>query len=100
MQVLSSSWLWCLPLLGGGVALGTIRTCYVLTRHHGHLPVGVTTPPISFLGTEEPEHTVYVHTRAPPPPPPPPPTFRADGRTGSTLSPRVPREARGARREA
>jgi len=39
--------------------VATILVCYFITSQNGHLPMGVTTPPISFLGAQEPEHTVY-----------------------------------------
>ena len=50
---------WALPLVGAVSGLSTIYTCYELTRSNGHLPPGVATPPISFLGAQEPEHSAY-----------------------------------------
>lgn len=48
-----------LPLLGGLLGVGTIAAVYVLTRSAGHLPEGVSTPPISLLGCRRPEREVY-----------------------------------------
>ena len=47
------------PLLGVFCGLGTVCAVYAVTRSFGHLPTGVATPPISFLGCEHPEHEVY-----------------------------------------
>ena len=59
VNYLHSKWLWLLPALGSLVGTGSILVCYFLTARAGHLPPGVSTPPISFLGCEEPEHTAY-----------------------------------------
>lgn len=50
---------WALPAFGSVCGITTILTVYYLTATNGHLPVGVSTPPISFLGTRNPEHTAY-----------------------------------------
>jgi len=48
-----------LPALGSLVGIGTIASTYLLTQRSNHLPEGVLTPPISFLGCQSPEHEVY-----------------------------------------
>jgi hypothetical protein len=48
-----------LPLAGSTFGVLTIFLLYWITATFGHLPDGVSTPPISFLGTESPEHEVY-----------------------------------------
>ncbi|CAE7567246.1 unnamed protein product [Symbiodinium sp. CCMP2592] len=54
-----SSWLWAVPGLGAFCGTATIAGVYRLAASQGHLPPGSTTPPISFLGLLEPEHTLY-----------------------------------------
>ena len=48
-----------LPVIGSLSGLVTIVIVYVLTWQGGHLPPQVTTPPISLLRCQEPEHTAY-----------------------------------------
>ncbi|KAG7355230.1 Frag1/DRAM/Sfk1 family protein [Nitzschia inconspicua] len=45
----------CIPLLGSCFGVGTILSVYLVTE----LPPGIHTPPISLLGCQQPEHTVY-----------------------------------------
>ncbi|CAE7280795.1 unnamed protein product [Symbiodinium natans] len=54
-----SPWLWAIPGIGAFCGTGTIAAVYHLAASGGHLPPNSTTPPISFLGVLEPEHTVY-----------------------------------------
>ena len=51
--------MWAVPLVGAFCGVATIVVCYHLTAANGHLPPGVSTPPISFLGAKDPEHTAY-----------------------------------------
>mmetsp|Transcript_9656 Transcript_9656/g.28917 ORF Transcript_9656/g.28917 Transcript_9656/m.28917 type:complete len:257 (-) Transcript_9656:62-832(-) len=48
-----------LPLFGAVLGIGTITVVYILTKSAGHLPDGVSTPPISLLGCQSPEHEFY-----------------------------------------
>ena len=48
-----------MPVLGACAGIGTISLTYTLTRISGHLPDGVTTPPISLLGCQSPEREAY-----------------------------------------
>jgi hypothetical protein len=48
-----------LPVMGSLVGISTVLVAYLLTWKAGHLPSGTTTPPISFLGCNSPEHLVY-----------------------------------------
>ena len=48
-----------LPCIGALSGLATIAIVYHLTAQAGHLPEGVPTPPISFLGLKSPEHEAY-----------------------------------------
>ncbi|KAG7359267.1 Frag1/DRAM/Sfk1 family protein [Nitzschia inconspicua] len=45
----------CIPLLGSCFGVGTILAVYTVTE----LPPGIHTPPISLLGCQQPEHTIY-----------------------------------------
>ena len=48
-----------MPLVGSACGTGTILLVYMLTSKAGHLPNGVSTPPISLLGCNSPEHLAY-----------------------------------------
>eukprot|EP00933_Yihiella_yeosuensis_P077713 TRINITY_DN8850_c0_g1_i2.p1 TRINITY_DN8850_c0_g1~~TRINITY_DN8850_c0_g1_i2.p1 ORF type:complete len:290 (-),score=27.45 TRINITY_DN8850_c0_g1_i2:34-810(-) len=58
-RYIRSPWLWAVPAAGASCGVGTIALVYHLTSKSGHLPSGVSTPPISFLGAQEPEHSAY-----------------------------------------
>jgi hypothetical protein len=47
------------PMVGAICGISTIGFVYYLTSVSGHLPEGVSTPPISFLGLKSPEHEAY-----------------------------------------
>eukprot|EP00658_Telonema_sp_P-2_P039877 TRINITY_DN28497_c0_g1_i1.p1 TRINITY_DN28497_c0_g1~~TRINITY_DN28497_c0_g1_i1.p1 ORF type:complete len:241 (+),score=30.82 TRINITY_DN28497_c0_g1_i1:218-940(+) len=46
-------------MVSAATGTATIVLSYHLTAQAGHLPPGSTTPPISFLGAKQPEHTAY-----------------------------------------
>ena len=48
-----------IPILGSLCGIITILVVYFVARHHNRLPVGVSTPPISLLGCNTPEHEIY-----------------------------------------
>ena len=48
-----------IPILGSLCGIITILVVYFVTRHHDRLPNGVSTPPISLLGCNSPEHELY-----------------------------------------
>ena len=50
-----SPWLWAVPGVGAFCGTATIAAVYYMAASGGHLPVGSTTPPISFLGLQEPD---------------------------------------------
>ena len=57
--IVDSPFMWSVPAVGAFVGTSTIFIVYVLTKANGHLPPGVPTPPISFLGAKQPEHLAY-----------------------------------------
>ena len=48
-----------LPIMGSLMGLSTIAGVYILTNRAGHFPPGASTPPISLLGCNSPEHLYY-----------------------------------------
>jgi hypothetical protein len=58
-MALSNAVIAPLPALGAICGIVTIGWVYHLTAVSGHLPEGIATPPISFLGLKSPEHEVY-----------------------------------------
>lgn len=48
-----------LPLISSSLGILTIGLVYSVTRLYDHLSPGAITPPISLLGCQQPEHSIY-----------------------------------------